>query len=44
MSHFVPNEEKVETITLDRTLLDDYRKQFPVGMDADEFFLKPETP
>lgn len=31
------HEKSVETIALSRTYLDDFRKSFPVGMDADEF-------
>lgn len=31
------NEESVETITLDKTYLDDFRKIFPAGLDADAF-------
>jgi predicted amidohydrolase len=34
------NEENTETITLDKTYLDEFRKIFPVGLDADEFELK----
>jgi predicted amidohydrolase len=34
------NEENIETITLDKTYLDEFRKIFPVGLDADEFELK----
>lgn len=34
------NEESVETITLDRNYLDEFRKTFPVGLDADNFELK----
>ena len=33
------NEETIETVTLDKTYLDEFRKQFPVGMDADNFEL-----
>jgi len=33
------NEESIETITLDRAYLEDFRKIFPVGMDADDFGL-----
>ena len=32
--------ESVETIELDRNYLDDFRKVFPVGLDADDFELK----
>lgn len=31
------NEESVETIELDRNYLDEFRKNFPVGLDADNF-------
>lgn len=31
------NEESVETITLNREYLDEFRKNFPVGLDADYF-------
>lgn len=31
------NEESVETITLDKEYLNEFRKVFPVGMDADGF-------
>jgi len=31
------NEESIETIELDRNYLDEFRKNFPVGLDADEF-------
>ncbi len=31
------NEESVETVSLDKTYLEEYRKTFPVGLDADEF-------
>lgn len=34
------NEESVETICLDRAYLEEYRKIFPVGLDADDFELK----
>ncbi|MBL7919508.1 MAG: amidohydrolase [Bacteroidia bacterium] len=34
------NEENMETITLDKTYLEDFRKLFPVGLDADDFELK----
>lgn len=33
------NEESIETITLDKTYLEDFRKAFPVGLDADHFNL-----
>ncbi len=31
------NEESIETIALDKVYLDDFRKAFPVGNDADDF-------
>jgi predicted amidohydrolase len=31
------NEKSVETVILDRNYLDEYRKTFPVGLDADSF-------
>jgi len=31
------NEENIETITLDKSYLDEFRKIFPVGLDADNF-------
>lgn len=31
------NEESVETVTLDKTYLEEFRKTFPVGLDADDF-------
>jgi len=34
------NEESVETVELDKTYLEDFRKIFPVGLDADNFELK----
>lgn len=34
------NEESIETISLDKTYLEEFRKLFPVGLDADEFNLK----
>lgn len=33
------NEESLETISLDRSYLEEYRKAFPVGLDADDFTL-----
>jgi omega-amidase len=33
------NEQSIETITLDRIYLEDFRKAFPVGLDADDFKL-----
>ncbi len=38
------HEERIETITLDYTYLSEFRKQFPVGMDADEFSLPELRP
>ncbi|MGZ3900264.1 MAG: amidohydrolase [Bacteroidia bacterium] len=32
-----PNEESVTTITLDKNYLEEFRKIFPVGLDADDF-------
>ena len=32
-----PNEQSIETVTLDKKYLNDFRKAFPVGLDADEF-------
>lgn len=34
------NEESIETISLDKNYLEEYRKVFPVGLDADGFDLK----
>ncbi len=31
------NEESVETVTLDKAYLEDYRRAFPVGLDSDDF-------
>jgi len=33
-------EESIETIALDKTYLEEYRKTFPVGLDADKFTLE----
>jgi omega-amidase len=33
------NEESIETVELDMNYLEEYRKTFPVGLDADEFNL-----
>ena len=33
------NEESIETVELDKTYLDDFRKAFPVGLDSDKFNL-----
>jgi predicted amidohydrolase len=40
ISHTKANEESIETISLDRSYLDEFRKIFPVGLDADDFELK----
>jgi predicted amidohydrolase len=40
ISHTKPNEESIETITLDKNYLEEFRKVFPVGLDADDFELK----
>lgn len=37
ISETQPKEERVETVILSKTLLDDFRKKFPVAMDADHF-------
>lgn len=37
ISETQPKEERVETVTLSKTLLDEFRKKFPVAMDADHF-------
>lgn len=34
------NEENIETVTLDKNYLEDFRKLFPVALDADDFELK----
>ncbi len=34
------NEESIETVTLDMSYLEEFRRLFPVGMDADDFELK----
>lgn len=34
------NEESIETIPLDKIYLDDFRKTFPAGLDADDFEIK----
>ena len=39
MSKTKANQESIETITLDKAYLEDYRKAFPVGLDADDFTL-----
>ncbi len=33
------NEESIETVSLDKIYLEDFRKTFPVGLDADDFTL-----
>lgn len=33
------NEESIETVILDKTYLEDFRKAFPVGLDSDDFTL-----
>jgi len=35
------HEERVETVNLDKTYLEEFRKTFPVGLDADAFDLLP---
>lgn len=40
ISHTKANEESIETIQLDKTSLEEFRKNFPVGLDADDFELK----
>ena len=37
MSETKAHEEKIETLTLSKKLLEDFRKKFPVAMDADRF-------
>lgn len=37
ISNTKANTESVETITLDKNYLEEFRKIFPVGLDADEF-------
>jgi omega-amidase len=39
ISKIQPGKEQAETIKLDMKYLEEYRKQFPVGMDADDFRL-----
>ena len=41
ISNTKAHEESVETITLDRDYLEEFRKVFPVGLDADAFDLLP---
>lgn len=40
ISKLKPNHDSIETINLDKAQLDEFRKQFPVGLDADDFSLK----
>lgn len=40
ISNIEPGEEFVQTISLSRKELDEFRKAFPVGLDADEFEIK----
>ncbi len=40
ISSTLPNQDSVETISLNYEYLVNFRKQFPVGMDADSFYLK----
>jgi omega-amidase len=40
ISNTKANEESIETISLDKNYLDEFRKIFPVGLDADDFELK----
>lgn len=37
VSSIMPDEERIETIKLHASYLEEYRKVFPVGMDADRF-------
>ena len=39
ISKIKANEESIETIELDKSYLEEYRKIFPVGLDADDFTL-----
>jgi len=39
ISKTAANEESIETITLDKEYLDEFRKAFPVGLDSDDFTL-----
>lgn len=39
MSTIKPNEEAVFTISLDKNYLEEFRKSFPVGLDADNFVI-----
>ena len=40
ISHMRPHEENIETVTLSWKELEEFRKIFPVGMDADHFEMK----
>lgn len=40
ISHLQPNAEGIETISLDKVYLEEFRKTFPVGLDADDFEIK----
>jgi omega-amidase len=40
ISSVLAHEDKTETVFLDKKLLNEYRKVFPVGMDADDFEVK----
>ncbi len=40
ISKIKANHDGIETINLDKAYLEDFRKQFPVGLDADDFELK----
>lgn len=37
LSNIKPNVESIETVTISYKELENYRKEFPVGMDADKF-------
>lgn len=40
VSKIKPNEETIETVTLSYNNLAEFRKQFPVGMDADDYTIQ----
>ena len=40
ISRIEPHEESIQTVTLSRKELEEFRKAFPVNMDADEFDIK----
>lgn len=40
ISAIKPHEETIQTISLNKNYLEEFRKIFPVGLDADEFELK----